>query len=146
MAEGKKLKVLLIDDNEVIRIFFKDIFWIHGLEESFDLQIAEGVEPARKIFADEAYVPDIVFLDLVMPISIEGKINTTPEAGLTLLKEIKENPRLKNTKAFVFSAYAEPAIRARAEKMGAKFLAKEDHLPQDLVKILGEMAGINAAA
>lgn len=140
MAETKKIKVLLIDDNEVVRIFFKDIFWIHGLEEDFELQVAEGVEGARKILSNPDYSPDVVFLDLVMPIEINGKNTTTPEAGLTILKEIRENPRLSGVSVFVFSAYAEPEVRERAAKLGAtKFLAKEEHLPQDLVKILSGM-------
>ncbi|HAS95381.1 TPA: hypothetical protein DCS99_03110, partial [Candidatus Wolfebacteria bacterium] len=47
-----KINILLVDDNEVIRIFFKDIFWLHGLGNQFHLEIASGVDEALAIVRD----------------------------------------------------------------------------------------------
>lgn len=135
--ENKKCKILLVDDNEIIRIFFRDVFWLHGLDSKFDLEVADGVEAARKIINDPSKKPEIFFLDLVMPIEIEGKKIISPKAGLTLLKEIKESENLKDIRVFVFSAETKKETIDKSLKMGAeRFLAKENHLPQDLVKVL----------
>ena len=133
----EKTKILLVDDNEVIRIFFKDVFWLHGLEDKYDLEIADGFESAKKTLQDPQKKPDIVFLDMVMPFNKDGKTITTSEAGLTLLREIKSSPEMKNTKVIIFSGYTDKASMDQAKKNGADmYLAKEDHLPQDLIKVL----------
>lgn len=133
-----KTKVLIVDDNEIIRIFFRDVFWLHGLEDKFDLEVADGVDSAWKIIKDSEKKPDIIFLDLVMPFqSPDGKIVTSPEAGLSVLKGIKTSDEFKGIKVFVFSSYSGDDSQKRAKELGAdKFLVKEDHLPQDLVKVL----------
>lgn len=132
-----KTKILLVDDSEIIRIFFHDIFWIHGLEENYDLQIVDNIEAAKKIINDPEKKPDIIFSDLVMTIIKDGKKIATSEAGLSLLKEIKSNPATKNIKVIIFSGYNDKETRDQALEAGADmYLAKEEHLPQDLIKVL----------
>lgn len=140
-----KIRTLIIDDNEIIRIFFRDVFWLHGLEDRFELEVADGVETGLKIIHDPEKRPDILFLDLVMPFkSPDGKIVTSPEAGLSILKEIKSDPVLKIIKVFVFSSFSGDDSKKQAMDLGAdKFLVKEDHLPQDLVKVLEDYAREN---
>ena len=57
----EKINILLVDDNEVIRVFFKDIFWLHGLEGQFHLEIASGVDEALTILHDPSKKIDVVF-------------------------------------------------------------------------------------
>ncbi|MDI6717590.1 MAG: response regulator [Patescibacteria group bacterium] len=136
-ATIQKIKVLLVDDNEIIRIFFRDIFWLHGLDEKFELIIADGLEPAKKYINDAATRPDIIFLDLMMPMEKNGSKITSAEAGLSLLREIKNNADLKNIKVVIFSGHTDKNAIEEAKKIGADmYLAKEEHLPQDLMKVI----------
>lgn len=136
-----KINILLVDDNEVIRIFFKDIFWLHGLEGQFHLEIASGVDEAFAILRDPAKKIDVIFLDLVMPIKKDGKEITTSEAGLSVLRTVKADPDLKHIKVIVFSGYTDKKDIEEAKKNGADmYLAKEEHLPQDLIKIFDGLA------
>lgn len=131
-----KINILLVDDNEVIRIFFKDIFWLHGLEGQFHLEVAAGVDEAWSILRDPDKKIDVVFLDLVMPFKKDGKEITTSEAGMSILREVKGSEQLKHIKIIVFSGYTDKKDIEEAKKSGADmYLAKEEHLPQDLLKI-----------
>lgn len=60
-AEGKKPRILLVEDNEVNRIFFVEIMSILGL----NCDLAENGEQAIKAIQDHSY--DIVFMDCQMP-------------------------------------------------------------------------------
>lgn len=134
----EKKKILLIDDNEIVHIFFKDVFWLHGLGDKFDIESASGVDAGMRMINDPETKPDIIFLDLVMPYRTDdGKIVTSPEAGFSILKAVKENKDTKDIKVFVFSSYSADGSQKRAKELGAdKFLIKEEHLPQDLVRVL----------
>lgn len=137
----EKINILLVDDNEVIRIFFKDIFWLHGLSNQFHLEIASGVDEALAILRDAEKKIDVVFLDLVMPFKKDGKEITTSEAGLSVLRTVKNDPNMKHVKVIVFSGYTDKKDIEEAKKSGADmYLAKEEHLPQDLIKIFDGLA------
>ncbi|OGM92701.1 hypothetical protein A2333_01710 [Candidatus Wolfebacteria bacterium RIFOXYB2_FULL_49_7] len=136
-----KINILLVDDNEVIRIFFKDIFWLHGLEEQFHLEIATGVDEAMAILHDPTKKVDVIFLDLVMPIKKDGKDITTSEAGMSVLRTVKSDPTMSHIRVIVFSGYTDKKDIEEAKKSGADmYLAKEEHLPQDLVRIFDGLA------
>ena len=133
-TEIKKQKLLLIDDNELTRIYFREVFWLHGLEYKFDLQMAESLEQATQMIQNPATRPELVFLGLVMPIKIGGHTVTTPEAGFNMLKQIKTDPQLKNIKVFIFSAFDNPEYKETAKKLGADaYLVKGQNLPGDLL-------------
>lgn len=138
---GGKLKLLLVDDNEMIRIFFRDVFWLHGLDDKFELTLADGIEQAAAIIKDPVKVPDAIFLDMNMPMKLEdGRTVTTPQAGLSILRLVKQTPELSKIKVYVFSGNTEKSIVEEAKKLGAdNFLAKEEHLPQDLIKVLEDL-------
>lgn len=136
-----KINILLVDDNEVIRIFFKDIFWLHGLGNQFHLEIATGVDEALAILHDPEKKIDVVFLDLVMPLKKDGKEITTSEAGLSILREVKGDAKTKHIKVIVFSGYTDKKDIEEAKRSGADmYLAKEEHLPQDLIRIFDGLA------
>src|SRR6185436_20931297 len=110
-TEIKKQKLLLIDDNELTRIYFREVFWLHGLEYKFDLSMAETLEQATTMIQNPDTRPEIIFLGLVMPVKIGGHTVTTPEAGFNMLRLIKSNPELKHVKVFIFSAFDNPEYK-----------------------------------
>lgn len=136
-----RTKILLADDDEMLRIYFKDIFWIHNLEYKYELTVADNIKKAEEIISNPETRPDIIFLDLVMPIEINGRMKATPEAGLGMLKKIKSDPKLKNIKVIVFSGHNEKALMNEAKKLGAEnYLIKGDNLPKDLVNFIEKIA------
>lgn len=135
--EIKKIKILSIEDDEFMRIFLRDVFWIHGGEKEFDFSMAETIEEARKFISKT--IPDIIFLDMALP----EKEGETPSAknGLGFLQEIKSNPSMKKVKVLVFSGYTDKDVKKKAMEMGADmFLVKGDLLPKELFEAASKFA------
>lgn len=132
-----KTKILLVDDNEIIRIYFRDVFWIHGLDDKYDLSVTESVEKAEKLIDDPKTRPEIVFCGLVMPLKQGDKTVVTPLAGFSLLEKIKSDPELKKIKVIIFSGHNEKKYRDRAHKLGVNsFLVKHENMPRELVEFI----------
>lgn len=136
-TQNKKQKLMLVDDNELTRIYFREVFWLHGLEYRFDLEMAESLEQASQLVQHEGTRPDIIFMGLVMPIKINGHTVTTPEAGFNLLRTIKSDPKLKQIKVVVFSAFDNKEYQDTAQKLGADaYLVKGQNLPGDILNFV----------
>ena len=136
-----RIKILLVDDDEMLRIYFKDIFWIHNLEYKYELTVADNIKKAEEIINNPETCPNIIFLDLVMPIKTDGQTITSPQAGLGLLKKIKSDPKLKNIKVIVLSGHGEKTLMNEVKKLGAEnYLIKGDNLPKDLVNFIEKIA------
>lgn len=106
-----KTKILLVDDNEIIRIYLRDVFWIHGLENKYDLSAVESIEKAEKLIENPKTRPEIVFCDLVMPVTGGDKTAMSSAAGFSLLEKIKSDPELKKIKVIIFSGHDEKKYR-----------------------------------
>ena len=141
MDNKNKIKVLLVDDDEITRIYFQDIFWIHGLNDRYELTVIYDIKKAEDIINNPLTRPNIIFMDLVMPIEKDGRIVTTPEAGLNLLKKIKSNEQLKKIKVIVFSGHDEESIKNKVKELGAEnYLIKGNNLPRELVEFIDKIA------
>lgn len=133
----EKKKILLVDDSEIIRLYFRDIFWIHGLDSKYDLNICGDVEKAKQIVKDPLTRPSLVFSGLVMPIKQGNKTVSSPEAGFSFLSELKSDPELKKIHVIIFSAYDDKKYQDRAKELGAdSFLAKQENMPRELVQFI----------
>ena len=138
---SQKTKILLVDDDEMVRIYFRDIFWIHGMDEKYELNIVDNLKKANEIIDNPETRPNILFLDLVMPMETNGRTVISPEAGFNLLKKIKSDANLKNIKVIVFSGHTEEALQKEAEKLGAEtYLRKGSNLPKELVEFVEKIA------
>ena len=136
MNEQRK-KLLLIDDNEVVRIMFSNLFWLHGLDEKYELSVISRVDEAEAYVSNPEKRPDIIFTGLVMPFTKDGKTTTSPEAGFSLLKRIKNDPATKDIFVVIFSSYNDKEYQDQALKMGAeKYLKKSENMPQDLINTI----------
>jgi len=135
------IKILSVEDDEFMRIFLRDVFWLHCRGAGFDgceLEIVDNIKDAEeKIFNSETK-PNLVILDLMLPQSKNGSLDR--EGGFKLLEKIKSDPANKDIKVVIFSAYRDKELQSRALKMGAeRFLVKGDHLPHDLAKVIYEV-------
>lgn len=135
--EPQKKKILLIDDNEIVRLMFSNVFWLHGLDDDYELATISRTEEAENILTNPATRPDIVFMGLVMPFTKDGKTETSAEAGFSMLKRIKDDPATKSIRVIIFSSYDEVEYREKVLALGAEmYLKKSESMPQDLIDLL----------
>ncbi|MBI5732251.1 MAG: response regulator [Candidatus Magasanikbacteria bacterium] len=143
MANQKKIKILLVDDDEMIRIYLTEIFWVHGLEAKYEIEDVNTAEKAEELIRNPETRPQLIFLDLVMPILKDGRVESTPEAGLNLLKKIKSDPELENIKVVIFSGFTKDDFKNEALKLGAEvFLNKGENLSQDILNCVEKYAPV----
>lgn len=136
----KKKKILVVDDDEFIRLYFKDILWIHGLGNQYDITTVETIVGAEKIIDAVETCPDIIFLDLAGIMMVDGRKVTSVEAGFSLLKRIKETPKTKDIKVIMYTGYSNKEYSDRATQLGADgYLVKGENLPQDLIKFIEKL-------
>lgn len=135
--EPRKKKILLIDDNEIVRLMFVNVFWLHGLDDDYELTTITRIEEAETVLSSPDTRPDIVFTGLVMPFTKDGKTETSAEAGFTLLKRIKDDPATKSIRVIIFSSFDEAWYGEQALALGAeKYLKKSESMPQDIIELL----------
>lgn len=133
--ETKKIKILLVDDDEMIRILFRDIFWLHANAEKYEIESVSHIKKAEELLKDPATRPDIIFLDLLLPYQeADGKNINTVEGSFKLLEKIKTNPELNKIKVIIFSGYDDPAYQTRATELKADaYMIKSQNLPKDII-------------
>lgn len=134
---GTPIKVLAVDDDEFMRIFLKDVFWLHNnSNDKFD--VVSNLKKAKEFVKDEKSKPNLIFLDLRLP-EEDGQ---TPdmENSFRFLSELKKNPATKNIKVIIFSSFGDKEIQDRSLKLGAdKFMVKGEYLPQEIMEIAGKI-------
>lgn len=97
------LRVLIVDDDRSVAGFLKEL--LEGAAAPFTVEVAyDGFEAGSKV---NAFVPDIVLLDYMMP-GIKG-----PE----VCRKIKQTPGLANVRVIGMSGFLSPEYEA--ELLGA---------------------------
>ncbi len=132
VAEGESFRVLLVEDNVVVRDMFR--YGIQKLlrsrDNSMDFVVceAENGSDAWKLLEQESF--NLIVLDLYMPV-MDGK---------QLIKRVRETPATKDIPIIVVSSGGDED-RRRALQAGADlFLAKPIKLRQ-LVETIGRLLG-----
>lgn len=104
---SKKKKILFVDDDVIILEAYKAYF----LAKGYDVKTAtDGFEAACIL---NTYNPNYIVLDLVMP-HVDGM----------KVAEFISSTKKFTTKVIVISAYVEPDIQKRLNKLGIQFLTK----------------------
>lgn len=117
----KKFRILIVDDFSGYRTLFKK-----SLRISFpSIAIAEATNGSEALQKVEAFLPDLIFMDIRLP----------GESGLTLTKKIKATH--PNITILILTAYDIPEYREAAPKYGAdRFLAKNSLNYMELKKLV----------
>lgn len=128
----KPLRVLLADDDEDDRLFFKE-----ALEDikikTIVTTVNDGIELMEFLLKPDALLPDIIFLDLNMP----------RKNGMECLEEIRKNERLKDMTIAIYStSCAEKDIEETFVK-GANVYIKKPNEFNALKKVVEEAMRIN---
>ncbi len=124
--------ILLADDDENDRFFFKDAFKEIKIKTVVST-VKDGIELMQYFQAPEVILPHILFLDLNMP----------RKGGMECLKEIKSISRLKDIVIAIFSTSASEEDVEETFVNGANVYIKKPHDFEQLKKILTKVITIN---
>ena len=126
------LHVLLADDDDDDRLFFKD-----AIEEvkvkTVVTMVNDGVELMNYLLKPEIHLPNLVFLDLNMPL----------KNGMECLKEIRSNNKLKDLTIAIYSTSAMEKDIEETFVKGANIYIKKPKDFDILKNILTKVITIN---
>lgn len=144
-TEQKKIRILLIDNDEMMRIYFRDIFWIHGRSDTYDVIMACSLKEAEKKIMDKCTKPDTIFLDMMM--SIKGENNNPSERvkrTLDFIEKIKNNKDLSSIKIIIFSGQNEKSLEDIFHKAGVDgYLVKGELMPKEIISFTDKIHELN---
>ena len=130
-----KIKILLVDDDEMMRIYFRDVFWVHGGDDKYDITIVSSLAEAESKISDSETRPNTIFLDIMLPIK-DGNNNPHDqmERSLSFVKKIKENKDLSKIKIIIYSGQKEKSIENEFNKLGIDgYLIKGELMPKEII-------------
>lgn len=101
--------VLIVDDDQDCRSLLRDTIDELGQDHKV-IEFSNGRDATDYLFrCDESSRPDLIFLDMEMPLM----------AGLETLEMIKAHPRLKQIPVIILSGVTEKDMMERAAMLGA---------------------------
>lgn len=109
-------KILIVEDDKFLRELLQSKL---SKEEDFTVVVAEDGEKGLKKAQEEG--PDLVLLDLILP----------GMDGFEVLKKIKENPAIADTKVIVLSNLGQKEDVERAINLGATDYMVKAHFTLD---------------
>ena len=106
--------LLLADDDEDDCLFFKEALDEIAINTTLTM-VHDGVQLMNYLKTNIANLPDLLFLDLNMPL----------KNGLECLAEIKDNESLKNLPIIIFSTSLDSEIVNKLYQEGASFYIRK---------------------
>ena len=101
-GETRRLKILLVEDSEDIRLMLKRLLEMSGYD------VTEAVNGEQAVQRAEMMLPDVILMDLSLP-----RID-----GLTATRRIRRMPNLKGTPIIVITAHESADFQAAALASG----------------------------
>jgi CheY-like chemotaxis protein len=124
----KNFNVVLVDDDSEDRMIFNEA--LKSLKLDIDIQLLKNGAEALEYLNTSVFPPDIIFLDLNMPVM----------GGKECLVKIKQNDKLKNLCIAIYSTSADEEDIQDTLILGANVYLKKpdnfDQLRQMLLKII----------
>ncbi|MBK9636405.1 MAG: response regulator [Bacteroidetes bacterium] len=130
--QNENIHILLADDDEDDRMFFKDAFEEIKIK-TIVKTVNNGVELIQHLSKSDIILPSVLFLDLNMPL----------KNGMECLKEIKAIDRLKDIAVAIYSTSASKEDIEEAFIKGANVYIKKPSDFSTLKKLLAEVITIN---
>ena len=126
------LHILLADDDEDDRLFFKDA--IEEVKVKTVVRIVEdGVQLLDYLNKPDISLPNVVFLDLNMP----------RKNGMECLKEIRSDHKLKDLSVVIYSTSASEEDIEATFVRGANVYIKKPNDFDELKRVLGQVLSLN---
>lgn len=95
-------KILVIEDNEQNRILMRQILKYHGYE------VLEAADGAAGLAMAREHMPDLILLDLQMPVM----------GGFAVIRELRKAPELSKLKVIAVTSFAMKGDREKALEVG----------------------------
>ena len=117
--EEKSTKVLIIEDDQRINKVYMAKLSVEGITV---ITALDGEEGLRKIYSEK---PDLILLDLMLP----------QKSGFEILKEIKQDPKVKDIPVLILSNLAQEKEVEKGLELGAEdYLVKTDYSIQQVME------------
>lgn len=126
------LHILLADDDEDDRMFFKDAIDEIKVKTVITL-VNDGLQLMQYLNQPDVVLPNVVFLDLNMPI----------KGGMQCLKEIRSNSKLKDLSIAIYSTSASEEDIEETFVKGANIYIKKPNDFGELKRVLTEVINLN---
>lgn len=126
------MHILLADDDEDDRLFFTDAIEELKVRTAVST-VNDGVQLMQRLNNPDIKLPNLIFLDLNMPI----------KGGMECLKEIRSDNNLKNISVAIYSTSASEEDIEETFVKGANIYIKKPNDFVELKKILKEVISIN---
>ncbi len=142
----KKIKILLVDDDEMMRIYFRDIFWIHGKSNKYEIIMVSSLEKAEELLKSPDTRPDTIFLDVLMSSKGAGCSAPAYQMALSLgfISRIKKNKDYSNINIIIYSGQKDEILKEEALKLGVDgYLAKGEIMPKEIILFTDKIHGTN---
>jgi CheY-like chemotaxis protein len=135
MVKNNKIKILLVDDDEMMRIYFRDVFWIHGGDEKYEIIMTNCIVEADNIVMDDKTKPDTIFLDIMMPVKgLDNSPESQIQRSLDFVKKIKNDENLSSIKIIIYSGQKEKLIEQEFLGNGVDgYLIKGELMPKEII-------------
>jgi len=143
--KNKKLKVLLIEDDNYVSQLYQDII---SFDTDWELEVISSLTDLEKDFEKiKKTKPDVILLDLILPALPKSKKDggyiLDKELGFQILERIKKDKKTKKIPVIVISALSSEADKDRAKALGAeKYLVKSEILPFQIIEAVNEVLGL----
>ena len=112
-------KILIIDDDS----FLLDMYALKFSKSNFEVSTALGSQPALEKFRS-GFVPDVVLLDIMMPIM----------DGFELLEKIREESLAEKSIFIFLSNRGQASDVSRSEELGASgYIVKASSTPSEVI-------------
>jgi CheY-like chemotaxis protein len=138
MADAKpKVKILFIEDNNLLRSLFSELF---NIDKDYDYETLSATDLKSGLEA-VTNRPDAIVLDLILPYDkyTAGDGELSEKMGLSFLAEVKKNSDYKNIPVIVFSNLNDPEIQNKTRSLGAyAYLVKSATSPEQFMQVLKE--------
>jgi len=117
--EEKKIKILIVDDDDITRSMYAEVFKRHGFDVT---EAVDGVDGLDKVTKN---VPDVVFTGIIMP----------RMDGFALMEALKKNMATSNIAVAVSSHMGREEDQKRAMELGAgDFISRDMNTPNEAVE------------
>ena len=126
------LHILLTDDDEDDRDFFRDAIAEVKIKTVLTI-LNDGLQLMKYLNTPEIKLPNVIFLDLNMPI----------KGGMQCLKEIRSNSNLKDISIAIYSTSASEEDIEETFVNGANIYIKKPNDFEELKQIISEVINLN---
>ncbi len=119
MKEPKDIKVMIVDDDSFILNMYKIKFTKEGFIPTLATNGKEALDIVRG-----GFVPDVLFVDLIMPIM----------GGMEFLQTIRAEKLLENTPIIVLTNQSQVSDIDAAKNLGVRsYIVKATTIPSEIV-------------